>query len=54
MKRMNAGARVELVLPDHVGPYLLRDVGHFVPWEAPHAFASGVVAFCGDLLASPG
>jgi pimeloyl-ACP methyl ester carboxylesterase len=43
-----------LVLPDHVGPFLLRDVGHYVPWEAPHAFASGVVAFCGDLLVSPG
>jgi pimeloyl-ACP methyl ester carboxylesterase len=36
---------------DHVGPFLLRDCGHFVPWEAPHAFASGVIAFCGDLLA---
>jgi len=38
------------VFPDHVGPFLLRDCGHFVPWEAPHAFCSGVVAFCGDLL----
>ncbi|MEJ5253851.1 MAG: alpha/beta hydrolase [Acidimicrobiales bacterium] len=36
--------------PDHVGPFLLRDCGHFVPWEAPHAFASAVIAFCGDLL----
>jgi pimeloyl-ACP methyl ester carboxylesterase len=36
---------------DHVGPFLLRDCGHFVPWEAPHAFASGVIAFCSDLLA---
>lgn len=40
-----------VVFPDHVGPFLLRDCGHFVPWEAPHAFASGVVAFAGDLLA---
>jgi pimeloyl-ACP methyl ester carboxylesterase len=25
----------------HVGPFLLRDCGHFVPWEAPHALVSG-------------
>jgi pimeloyl-ACP methyl ester carboxylesterase len=41
-----------VVFPNHVGPYLLRDCGHFVPWEAPHALASGSVAFCGDLLAA--
>ncbi len=40
------------VFPDHVGPFLLRDCGHFVPWEAAHAFASGTIAFCGDLLAA--
>lgn len=34
----------------HVGPFLLRDCGHFVPWEAPHALVSGTAAFCGDLL----
>ncbi len=34
----------------HVGPFLLRDCGHFVPWEAPHALVSGTVAFCADLL----
>ena len=39
------------VFPDHVGPFLLRDCGHFVPWEAPHALVSGTVAFCSDLLA---
>jgi pimeloyl-ACP methyl ester carboxylesterase len=38
--------------PDHVGPFLLRDCGHFVPWEAPHAFTTGTTAFCGDLLAT--
>jgi pimeloyl-ACP methyl ester carboxylesterase len=38
------------VFPNHVGPFLLRDCGHFVPWEAPHALVSGTVAFCGDLL----
>ncbi len=39
-----------VVFPDHVGPFLLRDCGHFVPWEAPNALVSGVRAFCGDLL----
>jgi pimeloyl-ACP methyl ester carboxylesterase len=40
------------VFPDHVGPFLLRDCGHFVPWEAARAFESAVVSFCGDLLAA--
>lgn len=40
------------VFPHHVGPYLLRDCGHFVPWEAPHALVSGTAAFCSDLLAA--
>jgi pimeloyl-ACP methyl ester carboxylesterase len=38
------------VFPDHVGPFLLRDCGHFVPWEAAHAFASAVEMFASDLL----
>jgi pimeloyl-ACP methyl ester carboxylesterase len=42
------------VFPNHVGPFLLRDCGHFVPWEAPHALTSGTVAFCRDLLAGAG
>ena len=42
-----------VVFPNHVGPFLLRDCGHFVPWEAPHALVSGLVAFCGDRLKSP-
>ena len=41
-----------VVFPNHVGPFLLRDCGHFVPWEAPHALVSGTVAFCSDLLAA--
>ena len=40
-----------LVFDDHVGPFLLRDCGHFVPWEAPHALVSTVTAFSRDLLA---
>ena len=38
------------VFGDHVGPFLLRNCGHFVPWEAPHALTSGTTAFCSDLL----
>lgn len=41
-----------ILFPDHVGPFLLRDCGHFVPWEAPHALTSAIRAFCGDLLAT--
>ncbi len=37
------------VFPNHVGPFLLRDCGHFVPWEAPHALTSAVRTFCRDL-----
>jgi pimeloyl-ACP methyl ester carboxylesterase len=33
-----------------VGPFLLRDCGHFVPWEAPHPLVSGAVAFASDRL----
>jgi pimeloyl-ACP methyl ester carboxylesterase len=35
--------------PNHVGPYLLRDCGHFVSWEAPHPLVSGIRTFCRDL-----
>ena len=41
-----------VVFGNHVGPFLLRDCGHFVPWEAPHALVSGTAAFCSDLLAA--
>lgn len=40
-----------VVFPRHVGPFRLRDCGHFVPWEAPQAFVSATVSFCSDLLA---
>ncbi|TPG32464.1 alpha/beta fold hydrolase [Mycolicibacterium hodleri] len=43
-----------VVFPHHVGPFLLRDCGHFVPWEAAHAFTSAVTTFCSDLLAARG
>jgi pimeloyl-ACP methyl ester carboxylesterase len=38
-----------VVFPNHVGPFLLRDCGHFVPWEAPTQLVTGIRAFCRDL-----
>ena len=40
----------EQVFARCVGPFLLRDCGHFVPWEAPTRFVSAVTSFCSDLL----
>jgi hypothetical protein len=40
-----------VVFPNHVGPYLLRDCGHFVQWEAAAVLNNTLVSFCGDLLA---
>jgi pimeloyl-ACP methyl ester carboxylesterase len=34
----------------HVGPFIVRDCGHFVPWEAPQTLVSATIAFCSDLL----
>jgi pimeloyl-ACP methyl ester carboxylesterase len=39
-----------VVFPNHVGPFLLRDCGHFVPWEAPDQLVSAVRSFCRDLI----
>lgn len=37
-----------VVFPNHIGPFLLRDCGHFVQWEAAHALNSAIIAWCGD------
>ena len=39
-----------VVFPNHVGPFLLRDCGHFVQWEAADVLAGAIPSFCGDLL----
>ena len=39
-----------VVFPNHVGPFLRRECGHFVPWEDPHALTSAVQTFSRDLL----
>lgn len=38
------------VFPDHVGPFLVRDAGHFLQWEAASLLDGAVRAFCRDLL----
>ena len=39
-----------VVFPDHVGPFLLRNCGHFLPWEAPGPLVSALAAFVGPRL----
>ena len=40
----------EVVFTDRVGPFLVRDAGHFLQWEAADLFNGAVRAFCRDLL----
>ena len=47
--RPHGGRRLR---PITSGPFLLRDCGHFVPWEAPHALVSGTQMMAADLLAA--
>jgi len=37
------------VFPDHVGPFLVRDAGHFLQWEAAGVLNGAIRAFCRDL-----
>ena len=39
-----------VVFPDHVGPYLVRDAGHFLQWEAAELLNAAIISFCRDLL----
>ena len=39
-----------VVFPDHVGPFIVRDCGHFLQWEAADVLNGAIRAFCGDLL----
>lgn len=41
------------VFPRHVGPFLLRDCGHFVPWEAAGRLVGAIRAMCADLVGRP-
>ena len=35
------------VFPNHVGPFLLRDCGHFLQWEAAEILNGAIASFCG-------
>ena len=39
----------ETVFPNHVGPFLLRDCGHFVQWEAARQVVDAVRLFARGL-----
>lgn len=41
-----------LVFSNHTGPFLLRDCGHFVQWEAADVLNGAIVAYCRDLPAA--
>lgn len=38
------------VFDRHIGPFLVRDCGHFVPWEAPHVIITATTMLCSDRL----
>jgi pimeloyl-ACP methyl ester carboxylesterase len=40
-----------VVFPNHVGPFLVRNAGHFLQWEAADVLNGAIVSFCRDLLA---
>ena len=40
-----------VVFPNHVGPFLVRDCGHFLQWEAADVLVGATRSFCRDLLA---
>ncbi|MGE0067043.1 MAG: alpha/beta fold hydrolase [Solirubrobacterales bacterium] len=46
----NYPRRMEVALPNHVGPFLVGESGHFVQWERADVLNRAVASFCGDLL----
>jgi pimeloyl-ACP methyl ester carboxylesterase len=43
-------ARCEVAYPRLVGPFWIRDAGHFLAWEKPRVVTGAVRSFCADLL----
>jgi pimeloyl-ACP methyl ester carboxylesterase len=41
-----------VVCPNHTGPFLVRDAGHFLQWEAADVLNGAIRSFCRDLLAA--
>lgn len=46
------GEMAAIVYPNHVGPIVLPDIGHFVQWEAPEELIAATENFVGDRLSS--
>ena len=44
------GAMAACVFPDHVGPFVVKNAGHFLQWEAADVLNGAIRAFCRDLL----
>jgi pimeloyl-ACP methyl ester carboxylesterase len=42
--------RCALAFPEAVGPFWIKDAGHFLPWERPQMVNRAIRSFCGDLL----
>ncbi len=42
--------RAKVAYGNLVGPFMVQDAGHFLPWEQPAVFNSALVSFCRDLL----
>ena len=43
-------AQAAVAFPEHVGPFIVQDAGHFLQWEQPRVLNQAVRYFCLDLL----
>jgi len=43
-------AMAAVACPNHVGPFRVREAGHFLQWEAADVLNGAIRAFCRDLL----
>lgn len=46
-------ARAAVAFPNHVGPFVVKDAGHFLQWEQADVLNGAVRAFLRDRLTSP-
>ncbi|TDD15076.1 alpha/beta hydrolase [Kribbella turkmenica] len=44
--------RCAIAFPEAVGPFWVKDCGHFMPWEQPRTVTRAIRSFCADLLAT--
>jgi pimeloyl-ACP methyl ester carboxylesterase len=43
--------RMQVALPEHIGPFVVEGAGHFLQWEAAGVLNYALRYFCADLLA---